>query len=372
MTEIKGHASLKVGSTHVSQKNYYNVYIKTGPVNPVFTMLENVSLFEAESSKKISADIQDTADAVSWMSNICGPHDLTVYNARKMHFRHVGNILNSTTTAIGHIEYGTDVTVKIEDLENSYSISLPISGFQELSTPDNKTESNITSGIIISPSAPCELNISGNCRKSLVRISRREMELSLESMIGKPIDKPLIFEPKMDARVGAPSAWWRTIRLIEQELSQAGSLYNFAPFIRDIEQALIKGLLTSQPHNYSDAVRDAFKRKLPAYIIKTIDYIRSNAKNDLHIEDIEWVAGVSRNKLYADFKVHFGEPPTAYLKRVRLEGVRNDIIASCGHESISNLAMNWGFSHLGRFSSEYKKLFGETPSDTQNRSRLEI
>lgn len=335
-------------------------------------MLENLTDFDPDSSQRILADIQDAADAVSWMSDICGPHDLRVYNARKMHFRHEGNILNSTTTAIGHIEYGTDVTVKIEDLANSYSISLPISGYQELSAGNRKTESNITNGIIISPSAPCELNISGNCRKSLVRISRREMELALEASLGRPIDKPLIFEPKMDARVGASSAWWRTIRLIEHEVSQADSLYNFAPFIRDIEQALIKGLLTSQPHNYSDALKDAFKRKLPSYIIKTIDYIRNNAKNDLHIEDIEWIAGVSRNKLYADFKTHFGEPPTAYLKRVRLEGVRKEIIETSGQESISKIAMNWGFNHLGRFSSDYKKLFTETPSETQSRAKITL
>ncbi|MBV1789115.1 AraC family transcriptional regulator [Marinobacterium sp. D7] len=333
-------------------------------------MLENTNLFEGDASKKISADIQDTESAVSWMSNICGPHDLKVHNARKMHFRHVGNVLNSTTTAIGYIEYGTDVTVNIEDLENSYSISLPLSGFQELSTSEQNTQSNITSGVIISPSKPCELNISGNCRKTLVRISRQEMELTLESLIGKPITNPLIFDPKMDANVGASSAWWRTVRLVEEELSKSDSLYNYAPFIRDIEKALIKGILTSQPHNYSDAIRDAFKRKLPAYIIKTIDYIRSNAKNDIHIEDIEWISGVSRNKLYSDFKSHFGEPPTAYLKRVRLEGVRDDIIKYCGHESISTLALNWGFNHLGRFSTEYKKLFGETPSETQAKAKL--
>jgi AraC-like DNA-binding protein len=30
--------------------------------------------------------------------------------------------------------------------------------------------------------------------------------------------------------------------------------------------------------------------------------------------------------------------------------------------------MCWGFSHLGRFASEYRKLFNETPSATLQRS----
>lgn len=321
---------------------------------------------------KLMADIHNAHDAISWMSNICGPHDLTVANANKVHFRHVGNILNSTSTAIGFIEYGTDVTVNVEDLSNSYSISLPLSGYQELSCKDGNVQSNITSGVIISPAEPYALNISGNCRKTLVRISRQAMELGLESITGKKIDKPLIFEAKMDAKIGASSAWWRTVRYIESELSSTDSLYNSPAFIRDIEQALIKGLLTSQPHNHSEDVKRALNNNLPSYLVKTIDYLKENARNDIHMDDIEWISGVSKNKLYADFKRYIGIPPTAYLKKVRMEGVRYDIIKYQGEESISTLALNWGFTHLGRFSTEYKKFFGETPSDTQAKSRLNI
>lgn len=329
-------------------------------------------MFDGEPSNKIMADIHDAGDAVSWMSNLCGPHNLTVHDAKKMHFRHVGNILNSTTTAIGYIEYGTDVTVNVEDLNNSYSISLPISGYQELSCAGGNVQSNITSGVIISPAAPYELHISGNCRKTLVRISRQAMELGLESLIGKPASKPLIFEAKMDAKVGTSSAWWRTVRYIESELGCPDSLYNSPAFIRDIEQALIKGILTSQPHNYSDDVKNALRKNLPSYLIKTIDYLRENARSEIHMDDVEWVSGVSRNKLYTDFKRYIGIPPTAYLKRIRMDGVRADIIRSGGEENISTLAFSWGFNHLGRFSTEYKKMFGETPSETLAKARLDL
>ncbi|PSL16096.1 AraC-like DNA-binding protein [Marinobacterium halophilum] len=334
-------------------------------------MREKEIFLSGKPPKKLIADIHNADDAESWMSNICGPHDLTVYDAKRMHFRHIGNILNSTTTAIGNIEYGTDVTIKVEDLSNSYSISLPVSGFQELSCSNsNNVQSNITSGVIISPSAPYELNISGNCRKTLVRISRQAMEIGLEAMIGKPAIRPLIFEAKMDAKVGASSAWWRTIRYIETELSSADSLYNSPAFIRDIEQALIKGILTSQPHNYSDDVKNSLRNHLPSYMVKTIDYLKENAKNEIHMDDVEWISGVSRNKLYSDFKRYIGIPPTAYLKRIRMDGVRTDIIKSLGGESISTLALSWGFNHLGRFSTEYKKMFGETPSETQAQAKL--
>ena len=318
---------------------------------------------------RILANIEKAEDAISWMSNLCGPHDLKVYDTQKIRFRHEGKKLNSTTTAIGQIEYGTDVTVKIEDIVNSYSISLPINGFQELDVTGTKIISSSSSGIIISPSAKCELNISGSCRKSLVRISRRNMELALESSLGRTLDAPLIFSPEMNADSGPSGAWWRTVKFIENEVLQPDSLYNQAVFIREIERSLIKGLLTSQPHNYSDELKDAFKRKLPKYILKTIEFIKSNAKQDINIEDIEYISGVSRNRIYTDFKLYFGEPPTAYLKRFRLEGVREEILNSFGQYKISNIAMEWGFNHLGRFSSDYKKLFSESPSETMSRAR---
>ncbi|WP_228480414.1 helix-turn-helix domain-containing protein, partial [Pseudomonas aeruginosa] len=45
-----------------------------------------------------------------------------------------------------------------------------------------------------------------------------------------------------------------------------------------------------------------------------------------------------------------------------------EILASGGARSISTIALGWGFSHLGRFSVDYRKRFEETPSMTQRRA----
>ena len=38
-------------------------------------------------------------------------------------------------------------------------------------------------------------------------------------------------------------------------------------------------------------------------------------------------------------------------------------------ESITEIAGRWGFSHMGRFAVEYRKRFGEPPSQTLRRAR---
>ncbi len=321
---------------------------------------------------QIMADVLDAEGARSWMESICGPHYLRADKPKSVRFRHVGSILSSTTTAVGHIEYGTDVSIETDDLQNSYSISLPLSGYQQLQIPNKEELSDPASGIIISPSQPFTLHISGNCRKTLVRISRQEMETELEKLIRQRVSEPLVFAPVMDAAIGPASAWWRTVRYIESELSRPDNLYTNTHFIREMEQALIKGILLSQPSNYSEVIELAVNQSLPGYLKHTTDFIRSNASNDITIEDIESTAGVSRNKLYADFKRYFGEPPTTYLKRIRLEHARQDILQDRGYENISCIAMKWGFNHLGRFSADYKKQFNESPSETLQRVKTKI
>ena len=53
---------------------------------------------------------------------------------------------------------------------------------------------------------------------------------------------------------------------------------------------------------------------------------------------------------------------------MKLNEIRRELQQTNGAgERISDIAMRWGFLHLGRFSEEYRQLFGECPSDTLRR-----
>jgi len=74
---------------------------------------------------------------------------------------------------------------------------------------------------------------------------------------------------------------------------------------------------------------------------------------------------VSEKTLQNGFKSLFGFTPTLFLRRLKLNLVRNDLRNPRLEKNIvSRVAHKWGFIHMGRFSSYYKELFGETPSKT--------
>ncbi|MGU0820643.1 helix-turn-helix domain-containing protein [Pseudomonas aeruginosa] len=75
---------------------------------------------------------------------------------------------------------------------------------------------------------------------------------------------------------------------------------------------------------------------------------------------------ISRRTLHYGFWKVLGINPVTYLRYLRLNGVRRDIISSNGESvTIGDIAANWGFWHMGMFSTYYKQLFGETPSATR-------
>ncbi|SAK47844.1 AraC family transcriptional regulator [Caballeronia arationis] len=74
----------------------------------------------------------------------------------------------------------------------------------------------------------------------------------------------------------------------------------------------------------------------------------------------------SRRLLQYCFQEFYGMTPVAYLRAIRLNGVRRALRAASWENAVSvqDVAAAWGFWHLSQFSADYRKLFGVRPSDT--------
>jgi transcriptional regulator GlxA family with amidase domain len=74
---------------------------------------------------------------------------------------------------------------------------------------------------------------------------------------------------------------------------------------------------------------------------------------------------VSIQTLENAFKSLFGFTPKKFLQLLKLNLVHHDLQNTDPESStVLRIASKWGFSHMGRFSQEYTKLFGENPSET--------
>lgn len=314
---------------------------------------------------------RDLGIARARMADICGPHQLHASSPERISFQHSGYSFGTLSTTLGTLGYGTDVTVAVgaEHPLSCYSLTLPVMGKQELVIAGRRLHSDCDHAVILSPFAKQELHITGDCQELHVALPLFGIQSVLAELLQRPVEQPIIFEPGMDAVNGGTGSWWRMVRYLIDECERSQSLYGHLLFNRDVESALIKGLILAQPNNYSEELRHLHADKPPHYLLRAKTFIHANAKDDLCLEDIEAAAGVSRVKLFEGFRFHFGSTPMAYLRKYRLFAIRQQLLEDRSARNVSPIAMKWGFNHLGRFSSDYRKLFDETPRETLMRAQ---
>ena len=95
------------------------------------------------------------------------------------------------------------------------------------------------------------------------------------------------------------------------------------------------------------------------------DQVYHHMDGKINMESFAKQYKVSDQTLINAFKSLFGFTPKHFLQLLKLNLVHHDLQnadpKSC---TVLHIASKWGFSHMGRFSKEYTKLFGENPSLT--------
>lgn len=83
----------------------------------------------------------------------------------------------------------------------------------------------------------------------------------------------------------------------------------------------------------------------------------------VNLLELARIANVPLRQLQQGFKAYTGMSPAQWLRLRRLNGARRDLLKGNG-ATVAEVAMNWSFWHLGRFSNSYRALFKELPSET--------
>jgi AraC-like DNA-binding protein len=122
-------------------------------------------------------------------------------------------------------------------------------------------------------------------------------------------------------------------------------------------------VLFSRPFERCEWV-DGFKARAAQ---KARDYIDTHATESPTIRNVTRSAGVSWRTLDYAFHQLYGVTPKQYLQATRLDGVRRELHRKGPSVTISDIANRWGFWHMGQFAADYRKQFGELPSETRRR-----
>ena len=98
---------------------------------------------------------------------------------------------------------------------------------------------------------------------------------------------------------------------------------------------------------------------------RAVDYLRNNRKCALTVHTLCDVAACSVSTLERAFLDEYGIGPKRYILQERLSDVRRAMISEPSERSVTEIAADWGFTHMSKFAADYRELFGELPSATR-------
>ncbi|GAA4267408.1 helix-turn-helix domain-containing protein [Frondihabitans peucedani] len=130
------------------------------------------------------------------------------------------------------------------------------------------------------------------------------------------------------------------------------------------QAALVRAVLDLFPWRAVD-VPDVVRTERTRRLRLAVEFVHEHADQQLTAADIAGAADMSVRTLQQVMSDNLGSSPTTYLRDVRLDRVRQDLLsATPATARVSEVARQWGFGNLGRFSSAYVARFGEYPRTT--------
>ena len=258
------------------------------------------------------------------------------------------------------ISYGGSVRVTSPALETIFHLQVLLNG--NCLWRGHQREHHLVPGelLLINPDDPVDLTYSEDCEKFILKL---------------PVH--LLDSICAEQRWQRPSGGVRFLRN-HYRLEELGGFLNLLGMI--CNEAEVSGSLPRVQGHYSQIVASKLLTLMTTNVRmetlggagmgleRILDYVERNLKLEVSAEALAEQANMSVRSLYALFDRHLSTTPRQYIRQRKLERVQACLSdPSCAVRSVTELALDYGFLHLGRFSESYRQRFGELPSETLKR-----
>lgn len=264
---------------------------------------------------------------------------------------------------LGRLQYGAAVEIRTSALCDDYRLALPLRGSLEALIGSDDVAAKPGRAMLISPTLSNVVRTERGSVGLSIFFRGPALRCELAALLGEPPKAPLELAPLVDITTGYGNSLAQYLRVAMDDLDWSAPLSN--PITtRLFEQFVMIGLLLAHPHNYSGALRRPQRWIAPGDVRRAVDFIEANLDEPIGLAEIVAASGIAARTLSLHFRRFCGTTPMRYLRRARLARVHEALQHAEPEEGVTAIAMNWGFVHMGRFSAEYRRAFGELPSET--------
>jgi AraC-like DNA-binding protein len=306
----------------------------------------------------------DIGEVRSHLCTALRPHDVWLTNRdRPLSFSHNQAKLGQVT--LNALYYGSEVSIRAPETEDAYIVKLTLAGSGRVWQGGDAQDFKTNSIYVFNPTRPMTCQLSSDNRQLTLRMSRDVINQFLRDELSCNLKDPVEFtDTPFDLCTDVPGLK-AFLEGMCADLSAPVSGFGRRQVSHQAEQLLLTLLLTHMPHNYSEIYERASFSPAPHYIRRAEDYIRAHVREDISLQDMAIAAGTSIRSLQNGFRKYRSSSPMEYLRNYRLDLARKGL-SECWRSgrTVTDVAIDLGFTHLSKFSKCYRERFGEMPSQT--------
>lgn len=275
---------------------------------------------------------------------------------------------NSGLTFIRHL---SDYEIDCGELDTEGTVMLAIgSNGPHFSSINGRRLDTTENAAVIANRSMVKHHRSRDSSEIIFRCAAGDIATRLQAGLNHPITHEIVFASSVPLNQGIGAHARASLLYVVNALDADRTLLDH-PLIAKNFEALLLDIIASLPNNFSEELlAPAGTSSVPARVRRAEEYVEANAGLPITIADILLQAGCSRKALFADFRKFRGYTPGAFLAAVRLRLAHNRLSNPSESDTVTSIAYDSGFSHMGRFSEVYRKHYGVRPSETLRQALL--
>ncbi|MGI6870873.1 AraC family transcriptional regulator [Amycolatopsis sp. 3B14] len=306
-------------------------------------------------------DTHDIDLAHRRLSEVFCDHELRVRTPRSR-FSALLNVVPIRGITVTCIRFGSGVRTSADAL-GFFGVQLPYYGRCQVLHGNQHVLADPTVSAVTSPTRPVRVDWQPHCTTITLKIERSSLEAALSAALGyQELRRPLEFATEMDLRSGPLRTWSEILNVLVNDIERGGVIAQQSLAASNLEYLLLNGLLQAQPHNYTEELNTPARTIGARAVRQAVEFIRSHPEKHISAASLARAAGVSVRSLQESFRQELNLSPMQYLRMVRLDRVHDDLVAArdLAGAKVMPIATRWGFTHMSRFATAYRKRFGET------------
>ena len=276
------------------------------------------------------------------------------------------------------LSYGAEVEVTPEPFKDFSLVQMPLSGAAEIECDGVSLRLERGEVAVLSPRRSVRLLWQPQCEQLILKVPTELLHQAACRNCGVshcPTQRaaPLCgLEPMYKLSMEFAPTWRAMVQQLLALLPADKGHTVHPAWLNQFEQTTAFFLHTHQP---SVLLRDLGHPGVPdeppstagrasAKLDQLEAYMRSRLCAPISLVDLAKAIDVSPRTLHVLCHRHRGVAPMVLLRQLRLEAARRRLLAE-PHTRVTDVAWEFGFGHLGRFSAYNRERFGELPRDTR-------